>query len=96
MYMIEVYKIMMKGLHLNYSILLIKAQARTHGHSLKVTNHFFLMCGHSLKVTNCRSRLEICNNFFTSKVVNVWSSLTDSLARKLYVEQVLSLRESPP
>ena len=39
--MIEVYKIMMKGLHLNYSILLIKAQARTRGHSLKVTNHFF-------------------------------------------------------
>ena len=41
LYMIEVYKIMMKGLHLNYSILLIKAQARTRGHSLKVTNHFF-------------------------------------------------------
>ena len=35
--------------------------------------------GHSMKLAKDRSRLEIRKNFFTSRVVNVWNSLTDKV-----------------
>ena len=36
--------------------------------------------GHSWKLAKDRSRLEIRKNFFTSRVVNIWNSLTDKVA----------------
>ena len=65
--MIEVYKIL-HGVYdeqVTAELLNVTDQARTHGHSLKLSKD--------------RSRLEICNNFFTSRVVNVWNSLMDKV-----------------
>ena len=65
--MIEVYRI----LHGVYDergtseLFNIKDQART--------------CGHSLRLTKHRCRLDMRKNFFTSRVVNVWNSLTEKV-----------------
>ena len=51
----------------------------------RVTNELFNVTdqtrtrGHSWKLAKDRSRLEIRKNFFTSRVVNVWNSLTDKV-----------------
>ena len=71
--MIEVYKIL-HGVYderVTSELFNIKDQTRTRGHSLRLTKH--------------RCRLDMRKNFFTSRVVNVWNSLTE----KLYVRRVL-------
>ena len=51
----------------------------------RVTNELFNVTvqtrtrGHSWKLAKDRSRLEIRKNFFTSRVINVWNSLTDKV-----------------
>ena len=65
--MIEVYKIL-HGVYdeqVTSELFNIKDQARTRGHSLRLTKH--------------RCRLDMRKNFFTSKVVNVWNSLTEKV-----------------
>ena len=63
--MIEVYKIL-HGVYdkqVTSELLNVMDHSRTRGHSMKLTKH--------------RSKLEMRNNFFTSKVVNVWNSLME-------------------
>ena len=63
--MIEVYKIL-HGIYdkrVTAELFNVSDQARTRGHSFKLEKH--------------RCRLEIRKNFFTSRVVNVWNSLTE-------------------
>ena len=63
--MIEVYKIL-HGVYdegVTSELFNIKDQARTRGHSLRLTKH--------------RCRLDMRKNFFTSRVVNIWNSLTE-------------------
>ena len=65
--MIEVYKIL-HGVYderVTSELFNIKDQARTRGHSLRLTKH--------------RCRLDMRKNFFTSRVVNVWNSLTEKV-----------------
>ena len=62
--MIEVYKILHRVYdeRVTTELFNVTDQARTSGHSWKLAKD--------------RSRFEICKNFFTSRGVNVWSSLT--------------------
>ena len=65
--MIEVYKIL-HGVYderVTSELFNIKDQARTRGYSLRLTKH---RCG-----------LDMRKNFFTSRVVNVWNSLTEKI-----------------
>ena len=65
--MIEVYKIL-HGVYdkrVTSELLNVMDHSRTRGHSLKLAKH--------------RSRLELRKNFFTSRVVNMWNSLTEQV-----------------
>ena len=65
--MIEVYKIL-HGVYderVTSELFNIMDQARTRGYSLRLTKH---RCG-----------LDMRKNFFTSRVVNVWNSLTEKI-----------------
>ena len=65
--MIEVYKIL-HGIYdkrVTAELFNVSDQTRTRGHSFKLEKH--------------RCRLEIRKNFFTSRVVNVWNSLTEKV-----------------
>lgn len=71
--MIEVYKIL-HGVYderVTTELFKVMDQARKRGHSLKLVKH--------------RSRLEIPKNFFTSRVINVWNSLTEKVVCALSV-----------
>ena len=65
--MIKVYKIL-HGIYderVTSELFNIRDQART--------------CGHSLRLTKHRFWLDMRKNFFTSRVVNVWNSLTEKV-----------------
>ena len=65
--MTEVYKILHEvyDKRVTSELLNVIGLSRTRGHSLKLAKH--------------RSRLELRKNFFTSRVVNVWNSLTEQV-----------------